>query len=192
MKKTRKTILLGVLCVIAIALPSCDYDQYPYTGINEAFIYSPNSVLALEYATLTFEQPGSVCHAEILYDTLCLPQYVWSYEIQFPCKEQERKKWKTFKSAPDYQYLKVTRISGDEPVYVNCDLDLYVNDSLILFPNQEQTTEKIEKIIGGLRSINRGYYWDDNKQHKISRFANDWALDSQYKKDGKTAITIEE
>ncbi len=189
MKELKSTALFFILSLVTI-FPSCDYDQYPYTGISNLVIYSPNSVLAMEYVELICTPNSS--RTEIVYDTIQLTQSCALYNTQFDCKEQQRKKWKTFKSTPDYQYLKITRISGDEEVYVTSDRIIYVNDSLTTLTDEQLSNTQLTKIIGGLRSINRGYYWDDNKQHKISRFANDWALDSQYKKDGKTAITIEE
>lgn len=191
MKKIKTAILFIAIIIFSTTFQSCDYDKYMFTGISRALIYSPGSVIALEYVDLSYEQGGAVCYPYIQYDTLYMPQYVEQCGVQFPCKEQERKKWKIFKSAPDYQYLKITRLSGINPVFVTTDLMLYVNDSLVVFPSESLTTDSIEKIVNGLRAINRGYYWDDSKQHKISRFASDWSLDPEHQKDSKTAITID-
>ena len=187
--KTTKYIALLLISTLCITFQSCDYDQYPYTSISGVVIYSPNSVLAMEYVELICTPNDA--RTEILYDTIRLTQNCEYYNTQFQCKEQERKKWKVFKSAPDYQYLKITRISGNEKVYVLSDRMIYVNDSLISLTSEQLTHEQTESIIESLQSIDRGVLWDDSKQHKISRFAADWSLDPEHQKDSKTAITID-
>lgn len=181
-------LLCGVLSVFVACCDGCP--EAPYE-MSTTMIYAPNTTIAVEgiYVNYADGKP----YTDTFYDTLNIEKY-FDKTYTYCVSRNDKKRMRLLQSIPDYQYLKITRLEGEAPVYFSADRFVSVNGIVVFLGSddlEEQCGYSIEEIMQALVKVGRAVCWDDNEQHKVSRIDKDWPDRYQeYNGLPRTAITI--
>lgn len=163
-------LLCGVLGVF-VACDGCP--EAPYE-MSTTMIYAPNTTIAVEGIWVNYADGKP--YTDTFYDTLNIEKY-FDKTYTYCVSRNDKKRMRLLQSVPDHQYLKITRLKGESPIYFSADRWVKVNGQEVFFDSdniEEQCGYSMEEILQALVKIGRAVVWDDNEQHKVSRISEDW------------------
>ena len=131
-------------------------------------IYAPNTTIAVEGIWVNYADGKP--YADTFYDTITIEK-CYNKLFGFNVSSNDKKRMRLLQSAPDYQYLKITRLKGESPICFSADGYVVVNGIGVSIGSdnvEEQCGYSTEEILQALVKIGRAVCWDDNEQHKIT------------------------
>lgn len=170
-----------VVCILAICCTSCEFDTaMKRFGQEVVTIYAPNTTIAVENIQIEkcYDQKThrtKTYTARTYYDTISIQQcrcMVGTY--MDGTKTEYKRAMHVMEETPDYKYLKLTRLSGNSPVYVTTEYRINIDSVEFDIRNFEDGNKapegySLQEIMEKLYKEGKAERWDDDEQHKVLR-----------------------
>ncbi len=171
-----------VLCILSICCTSCEFDTAtkPF-GKPDVIIYAPNTTIAVENIQIEkcYDQKthrAKTYTARTYYDTISIQQcHCINGDYMAGTQTEYKRAIHVMEETPDYRYLKLTRLSGNSPVYVTTEYRINIDSVEIDIRNFEDGNKfapegySLQEIMEKLYKEGKAERWDDNEQHKVLR-----------------------
>ena len=171
-----------VVCILAICCTSCEFDTaMKRFGIPNIVIYAPNTTIAVENIQIEkcYDQKThrtKTYTARTYYDTISIQQCrCINGDYMAGTKTEYKRAMHVMEETPDYKYLKLTRLSGNSPVYVTTEYRINIDSVEFDIRNFEDGNKfapegySLQEIMEKLYKEGKAERWDDNEQHKVLR-----------------------